>query len=220
MPIYERTEQGQYAAYDASSPLPRKLRSLLKVIDGKTATEVYITSLESFGDVPKLLSSLQMAGLIQDQIKTSKSSDPADLQPMSDAAESARKPGFLARLRTSKADFGTSTAFQSPRTEMQTVLPSRMGQTERATRSMESAERSISGAQRRTAHARCVDEMSSFVLAHVPEQAFSILKELEDAEDLDQLAIILGGYEQMIAAAGPVAKEHVAHIKQIMRENW
>ena len=220
MPIYERTEQGAYAAYNVSSPLPRKLRSLLKVIDGKTHTEVYIASLESFGDVPKLLTSLKMAGLIQDQDGAAKSAESADWQQGSAGAELAKKPGFLARLRSSKADFDTSTAFQSPRTEMQTVLPSRMDQTERATRSMESTERSISGAQRRTAHARCVDEMSSFVLAHVPAQAFSILKELEEVDDLDQLAIVLGGYEQMIEPAGPVAKEHMVHIKQIMRENW
>ncbi len=215
--IYERTQQGQFAAYDGSSPLPRKLRSLLKVIDGKTATDVYITSLESFGDVPKLLQSLEMAGLV-----AGVSSEAVSLSLLrgADHADAAKKPGFLTRLRQSKADFSTSTAFQSPSTELLTVSPEHASLVGAPGAPTLREAQIVSGAQRRTALARCVDEMSSFVLAHVPDQAFSILSELEQVHDLDQLAIILGGYEQMVAVAGPASHSHVANIKQIMRESW
>ena len=215
--IYERTQQGQFAAYDASSPLPRKLRSLLKVIDGKTATEVYIKSLESFGDVPKLLQSLEIAGLV-----AALSDDPLSLSHLRgvDSADTAKKPGFLTRLRQVKSDFDTNTATQSPSTELLTVSPEQATQTYGSSTRMEREVQAISGEQRRTALARCVDEMSSFVLAHVPDQAFSILSELDQVTDLEQLAIVLGGYEQMVASAGPVAIEHVARIKQTLREDW
>jgi hypothetical protein len=213
--IYERTQQGQFAAYDAGSPLPRKLRSLLKVIDGKTATEVYIKSLESFGDVPKLLESLEMAGLVA-TVADDSVSDPSG----ANRAQKSKKPGFLTRLRQVKSDFTTSTASQSHSTELLTVSPHLASQAQGLSTRIDREVQAVTGVQRRTTLARCVDEMSSFVLAHVPDQAFSILSELEQVTDLEQLAIILGGYEQMVASAGSVAQEHVAHIKQIMRENW
>lgn len=62
--IYVRTPEGQAAAYDQSSAMPRKLRSLLKVVDGKTTQLVYANSLKSFSDVAGLLKSLHKAGMI------------------------------------------------------------------------------------------------------------------------------------------------------------
>ena len=65
MTVYMRTEEGQLAAYSADSVLPRKLRSLLKVIDGKTSLDVYGHTLHAFGDVKGVLRSLDLAGLIR-----------------------------------------------------------------------------------------------------------------------------------------------------------
>lgn len=65
MTIYARTESGQHAAYDPQSDLPRKLKSILKVIDGKTADDIYIEKLQAFGDVRGMLHSLTLAGLVQ-----------------------------------------------------------------------------------------------------------------------------------------------------------
>jgi hypothetical protein len=80
MTIYTRTEEGQLAAYSPSSVLPRKLRSLLKVIDGKTPVSVYNDSLKAFGDVEGVLTSLEMAGLIR-PIAQSQQYTPAAVVP-------------------------------------------------------------------------------------------------------------------------------------------
>ncbi len=209
--IYERTQQGQYAAYDASSPLPRKLRSLLKVLDGKTATEVYIKSLESFGDVPKLLQSLQMAGLLA----------PVDEGAAGAPSEKSRPTtSFLDRLRESRQSVSNRSAYTGA-TEILTVSAERLSaHAGRDTRALPSEARATDSAERSSALARCLDEMASFVLAYVPAQAFAVLKELEEVGDLEQLAIILGGYEQIISDAGEPAQTHIAHIKQMMREHW
>jgi hypothetical protein len=66
MTVYERTPDGQWAAYSAESPLPRKLKTLLKAINGKVTDDVYVKNLSSFGDVGELLLSLVQAGLIAD----------------------------------------------------------------------------------------------------------------------------------------------------------
>jgi hypothetical protein len=66
MTVFQRTPDGQWAAYSADSPLPRKLKILLKAINGGATDEVYAQSLSAFGDVPALLQSLERAGLIED----------------------------------------------------------------------------------------------------------------------------------------------------------
>ena len=65
MKIYMRTEEGQEAAYSPQSALPRKLKSILKVVDGKTRNDIFRKNLHSFGDVDGLLRSLELAGLLK-----------------------------------------------------------------------------------------------------------------------------------------------------------
>ncbi len=67
MKVYKRTSEGQWAAFDEQSPLPRKLKILLKAVNGKAPEDVYIKSLSAFGDVHALLQSLEQAGLIADR---------------------------------------------------------------------------------------------------------------------------------------------------------
>jgi hypothetical protein len=67
MKVYKRTSEGQWAAFDEHSPLPRKLKILLKAINGKVPDDVYVKNLGSFGDVRALLMSLEQAGLIADK---------------------------------------------------------------------------------------------------------------------------------------------------------
>ncbi len=71
---------------------------------------------------------------------------------------------------------------------------------------------------RKQALTRAVDLMATFVLTHIPVDSFSILKELESLESLEQLGATLGGYEQVIAHVGPATQEHVSQIRQILRE--
>ena len=65
MTLYARTPEGQVAAYSPDSALPRKLKSLLKLVDGKTGLEVLVDSLQAFGDVRGVLQSLHAAGLLK-----------------------------------------------------------------------------------------------------------------------------------------------------------
>jgi hypothetical protein len=63
-----------------------------------------------------------------------------------------------------------------------------------------------------------LQNMSNFVLAQVPQHAFVILSELDDITSMEQLAVMLGGYELMVREAGPSAQSHVAQLRDVMRE--
>ena len=67
MTIFVRTDQGQVEAYSTDSTLPRKLRSILKMVDGRTALRTFEQNLQSFGDVKSILYSLAEAGLVSVQ---------------------------------------------------------------------------------------------------------------------------------------------------------
>lgn len=87
MKVYKRTSEGQWAAFDEHSPLPRKLKILLKAINGKVPEDVYVKNLGSFGDVRALLMSLEQAGLIADKGRRSAKAASLD-EPIPAPAES------------------------------------------------------------------------------------------------------------------------------------
>lgn len=208
--IYARTERGQQIAFDPQSDIPRKLRSILKVIDGKTALAVYEAKLNAFGDVRGMLRSLHLAGMITvvtqpgARVRThqhlSEVERNALMQPQADDGWSATRTGasstaFNSRqFRATQAlDGQTITMQHAP--DMQVQL--------RQTRALQSA----------------TDLMANFVLTHMPGQSFQILKELEELPSLEMLAVMISGYELMVAGAGEAATEHVRAVKQILREN-
>jgi hypothetical protein len=215
MTVYVRTDEGQLAAYSANSALPRKLRSLLKVIDGNTPLEVYINSLRAFGDVQGVLKSLDMAGLIR---------------PMS------QLPPGAARAAPETGSSGANTVWNN--TAAHSVSPTRSGvkgifkntvkgspdtqasymQTRSAESMMALNDPSVSF-ERAQALARAVDSMSNFVLANAPEHSFMVLKELEQLTNLEQLAVTLGGYEQLVRHLGAPAQEHLNLIKALLRDH-
>jgi hypothetical protein len=206
MIIYTRTEEGQLAAYSPNSVLPRKLRSLLKVIDGKTPVSVYNDSLKAFGDVQGVLTSLQMAGLIR-AIAPSSPYTASVAGPDAAPAASAMVWGNTNAPETHAQGSGT---FGSTETKGQN---SPVGFAASSTMV-------FGGSQARSqALGRAVDLMSNFVLTYAPEQSFAVLKELEELTELDQLAVTLGGYEMLMAHLGPVAQEHLLLVRQILREN-
>ena len=219
MTVYVRTEEGQLAAYSPDSALPRKLRSLLKVIDGKTSVEVYTSSLRAFGDVHGVLRSLDMAGLIR-PISNSFSgyiSVPAPAPVPAPAAEfdNADQPSSLwSSAKTMIRSKLSSQNFKSSQPSMpnKPSVPG-YGHSAMATRDM------LTGATDPEALTRAVDMMSDFVLINAPSQAMMVLKELEQLRTLEQLAVTLGGYEQVISHLGEPARAHILLVKQILREN-
>jgi hypothetical protein len=204
MTVYVRTEEGQLAAYSPDSALPRKLRSLLKVIDGKTPIEVYATSLKAFGDVRGVLKSLDMAGLI-----TPMSQLPVGQLQRSEADSSAGQSSVSWIHTKPQGVLAAHQEDSGPRTQA-AFMP---------TRSAQAGTDIASQVARTHALARAIDAMSTFVLAHAPEHSFVVLKELEQLDSLEQLAVTLGGYEQLINHIGAPAQQHLYSVKQMLREH-
>jgi hypothetical protein len=65
MTVYTKTAAGMEAMKNPQTALPRRLRTLLICIDGKSSLQTYIKSLTAFGDVASLMDSLREAGLIE-----------------------------------------------------------------------------------------------------------------------------------------------------------
>ena len=194
MALYIRTDDGQIAAYNPESALPRKLKSLFKLIDGKTLLAILEESLRAFGDVRGLEQSLDVADLIrtvQDDLKAVRtrvdrsSGDPVARMEHSAAATWA----------------GTRSAYEN---------------SQLSTRFTTSA---ASLAQRSEALRQAETIMADFVLTHLPDQSFSILKELEALTSLEQLAATLGGYEQVVSQDGSTSRDYLLRVKQIIRDN-
>jgi hypothetical protein len=208
MTVYARTERGHHAAYDPQSELPRKLKSILRVIDGKTTDDVYSEKLHAFGDVRGMLHSLNMAGFIQPvpsgahHVRSNSGISDAEravlMQPRSTDDWSATRSAHASSIfQTTRVGSGIEpdTVALPQSSSLQFELKS--------ARALQSA----------------TDLMGSFVLTHLPEQSFQILKELEQVNSLEMLAVMLSGYEQMISHLGTGCDQHLAHIKQILRDN-
>lgn len=207
MTVYVRTEEGQLAAYSASSALPRKLRSLLKVIDGKTALDVYVQSLQSFGDVRGVLKSLDLAGLIRPMSQLPIGAAKLELQTANDSASTVWG-NTSAQSRQKAGNQKFQPASNSEPDTQANYMQTRMGGGNYGL---------ADDLERTRALAQAVDAMSNFVLTHTPEHSFMVLKELEQISNLEQLAVTLGGYEQLIAHTGSVAQTHLNMVKSLLR---
>lgn len=207
---YVRTLEGQAAAYDATSAMPRKLKSLLKVIDGKTSLAVFANSLKAFGDVQGLLSSLRHAGLIEMREVSEPNQSPA--QASSSEPDRQTSVGFATAMaskiglrssRTSAPSDGFEHT-QTIHTQPPTVL---LDQQSVSAQTQQERQQDLQ---------LLVQDMSSFVLAYVPEQAFGVLSELEKITSVEQMAVLLGGYELMVRHTGEPAKIHLMHVRKIL----
>jgi hypothetical protein len=200
MVTYIRTHEGQLAAYSQSSAIPRKLRSLLKLIDGKTTLAVYTDSLQAFGDVPGILTSLSMAGLI----RAKEHQVPVSEDPVKNSSQDGVNTHAWGSLSSMGSAFSPS-------------VPSEAGT--QATYNNTRTDPAVNSQARAQALATVVERMSDFVLINAPEHAFLVLKELESLSSLEQLAVTLGGYEQLVSHLGELSHQHLTHIRQLLREH-
>ena len=69
-----------------------------------------------------------------------------------------------------------------------------------------------------TGLARIVDVMSTFVLTHLPQQAFTVLAKLEGFKSLNELEAGLPDYAVLAKASGPVGVVHLAEVTERVRE--
>jgi hypothetical protein len=195
MPIYQRTEEGQWAAYNPESALPRKLKSLLKVIDGKTSMAVYVETLSAFGDVQAVFASMFAARLIEpvtaSEMVRVNAPQPAPVQEIL----LQPTPSYDWSQTVQPATLSTNVAQNSKLDTMQKLE-----------------------AQSALAHA--VGLMSDFILVHLPAQAMDVLRELEELQSIEQLAATFGGYEQIVGQAGPASQAHLVQIKKIIVDHF
>jgi hypothetical protein len=222
--VYIKTPQGQAAAYDQTSAMPRKIRSLLKVIDGRTNLQVYVLSLHSFGDVQGLLASLQTAGLIRalsseeianTQILESKRGDGATKTstisqiPRLDVSASSQ-PSLPNLSQTAPIELGAGSA---PPDEHTSLRASAFAATQMRSNTVSTE----SSAASDLALLAVLSQMSDFVLVHAPHLSFDILKELEETQSWEQLAVLMGGYEWMLREIA-AAPEHLRNIQARLKE--
>jgi hypothetical protein len=219
MAVYARTEEGQWAAYNDQSALPRKLKSLLRVIDGKTSTEVYVSSLVAYGDVMGLLQSLEMAGLVRlvdeglGRIKVNTNMSPQEKERLKQGTASSASEWSETRMSSRSAPPSGTGAYNASAPAGNAAAWGFNASTQYST------QQAGQNPHARAALARAVDLMSTFVLTHLPGAAVSLLAELEALTSLEQLAVTLGGYEQLVSSAGPASVDHVREIKEILRNN-
>jgi hypothetical protein len=236
MPIYVRTEKGQSIAYDAQSDLPLPMRSLLKLIDGKTEDQTYVVSLSAFGNVSVMFARLLQLGYIQEVLVSSPES-----------AEPERNSKFVDSRRDSRASkFNPSRWFSSSKSEQSQQEP--WDPTEIAQRSAFSVSAASSfeatvnigelsdhqegwaathhvgmqarlvehdKAQKGQAQVKQITEsMATFLLTQMPERAFGLLSELESIATWQDLRALLDGYSAIISPLGQPAQEHLTYIRQ------
>lgn len=209
MSVYVRTEPGQQAAYACVSALPRKLRSILKLIDGKTELHVFEQNLQSFGDVKSIFHGLTEAGLIRPlpenarHVKVNMNRTAAELQPL--------------MVPTHAADWMVTRSF---RAESFQPAHTAADSQQTAQHVRYSGSQGVQAGEKRAAALKAItDDMAGFVLTHLPEQSFFLLKEIEDITSIEMLAVMLGGYTQMVSHLGQASDVHLASIRQALREN-
>jgi hypothetical protein len=205
MTVYARTAEGQQAAYSPQSALPRKLKAILRVIDGQTPLDVYVQSLQSFGDVEGIFQSLHSAALIT---------------PMPEGAKSSRATTNLAEAELSRLvePIGAG-AWQETRSPfvMHSQPSSQLTGTFGASSLPPSATSQQFAQEKTEALQSALDLMGSFVLTHLPDQSFELLRQIEGITSLELLAVTLSGYEQMVLPLGDAGAQHISAIKQLLR---
>jgi hypothetical protein len=225
MKLYKRTDAGNAAALDPKSPLPRKLRTLLISVDGRTRESIYISTLSSFGDVAALLESLLQQGYIQ--IVQTDDDGPAtrpgrtewaatdvpatDRQNPASAAPDMLASAFeLAGIRNTNLPsddvsswdrFQPDPRFSSPAPTSFNIPGLRAG-----------SPPSSAQYQLRSA----VSLMSDFVTTHLPADSLEIVLTLESLSSVEQVIASLKGYQAMIAPAGAAATRHVEELRDML----
>ena len=209
MTVYVRTDQGLDEAYKMESVLPRKLRSILKLVDGRTTLLMFEQNLQSFGDVRSIFHSLAESGLIRalpdgaQHVRINMDASDAERQRLMEPSNAGgwlptRSP-YAEHVHAASVSVAEQPDGQNP------GLPD--------------AQALAIDEEKAMALKAVVDNMAGFVLTHLPDQSFSLLKEIEEITSMELLAVTLGGYEQMVSHLGAPSVAHLKYIKRVLHEN-
>ena len=211
MTILIRTPRGDDALRSPDVPLPRRTKSLLIAIDGKTDASLYIAKLSSFGDVAAMLETLLRAGLVRalepvarvagrsapsgaatGQVSTwflTTTQHAGDFRPWSDTYAVPHEPGGDPFVDPWNLDY-------SP------LAPA-------AAASSDEDQNSTAQQQVRKA----VALMNNFVATHFAERANELLPAIDKLTSVERIARSLRDYEALVAPVGKAATRHLVDLR-------
>ncbi len=231
--MYTRTAQGRYTAFNATNSLPTALKTLLQAVDGKTVSSVLAHQLANLGSVPELLVQLENAGLIEDKNTTERSSG---------FDQHADSSGYCASglldLNDGQWGFTGRPSYQAHTglAPLHLVAPAPLGHPSQGAgaaaygKPSHWAATAAGGLDELPALSlesllanqiqNIADTMATFVLTHLPSQAYSMLKELESLRSPSQLMATLPSYALMARTAGIAGRQHVVELNRLIDEQF
>ena len=187
--LYVRTPQGRAVAFSPDATLSPALKAMLKAVDGKlSVTELVLQFADT--DAADLLGQLEGKGLIK--LREDRLGD-FQASVVAPVASPALEPAN---------DFLETAAGELQPSPNEDVASN--GHSEPPEPS--------------TGLALIVDVMSTFVLTHLPQQAFTVLAKLEGFKTLAELEAELPDYSVLAKASGPVGVVHLADVTERVRE--
>ena len=204
--LYVRTPQGRIAAFNPFTELPPQLKTLLKAVDGKTATTAIEAAHAPLGNVARMLALLQGNGLIAD--KHAALAPAALNKPAApELPEPPWSPSENQFTHTGSSDFGASLASYFSASEM--------GHWNDETVAMMDAPAEMPHSVLDLLARQVADSMCTFVLTHLPTIANREILEIEKILTPAQLKAELPRYERLAKSQGPQGAEHFAVIQQL-----
>lgn len=200
MTIYARTALGTAAVSNNNTDFPRKLRTLLIAVDGRTDSASFARNLSSFGDVLALLDSLKLAGYIEDSAR------PTPLSKV--PAERAKTKPFIP-----SSDFtGNGARYAEERRTHFHSRPAYQPASGNTFNWPDDEKSRIEATQLKQA----VGLISDFVTEHLSAQALEIVIELERLSSVNVLIQSLSGYEHLVKSVGDPGERHLRQLRTIL----
>jgi hypothetical protein len=211
MTILIRTPRGDDALRSPDAQLPRRTKSLLIAIDGKTDSSLYIARLSSFGDVAALLETLLRAGLVRARAPVAAAAGgPAP----SGATPSQTSTWFLTTAQQ-PGDFENWTdTYAIPLEPNGHRLVDRwhMGASRLAPEAAAGRDTDMdSTAQQQLRKAILL--MNRFVATHCAKRAAELLPVIDNLTSVERIARSLKHYEALVAPAGKAATQHLVDLR-------
>lgn len=213
--LYVRTTKGRVLAFSPNDTLPKKLKQLLQAIDGRTESRRISSQFASYGNVDNLLDELETAGLIE-----AKNTSPRASSFGQDTEEiwglgSHAQPHLGLHIVPSTKPAANN---------IQTLLaqPTRRQDAWQATAAsgLENSPESSLEHYMQELTQQIADIMATFVLTYLPNNAYMLLKELEDLRSPGQLKATLPGYESLVITTGSAGKQHITELKQLIGQQF
>ncbi len=189
--LYVRTPAGRVAAFSTRTPLAAPLRTLLVAVDGKTATPVLEVRLMALGSVAHLLVELESAGLIM--VRPEPQTPAVNIQ-----AHAAPIGGLIFQ--------NDPVAAAHPNTSDDNARYRELMRSERVAKPPARLDK---------LSPHITDAMATFIQAHMPDVAHSVLTQLETLHTQAQLQVLLPSYEAMVKMVGSVGYQHWDEIQAL-----